>query len=346
MSRWAYYLLLAAALTPVPYARAAQPFVDDAGRKVEVPARLARIYAAGAPAAILLYTLAPERLIGWNRALSDDEKQFIAPAYRALPELGQLTGRGDTANVENVLGTRPDLILDYGATTPTFVSLADRVARQTSIPYVLIDGSFKNIPQSYRRLGRLLGVEARAEQLAIYAERTLAEVEAMTARIPAERRPRVYYGRRPDGLETGRRGSINVELLDVVGATNVAGSEMRGGLANVSLEQILQWNPEVILTLDPAFYESVFTQALWSTLPAVRARRVYLAPTLPFGWFDRPPSVNRLIGVKWLLAILYPAHARFDLRAEARTFYQLFYHVNLSDVQLDRLLARAAGTPR
>lgn len=321
-------------------------FVDDAKREVEVPTKIERVYAAGAPAAILLYTLAPERLIGWNRALTEDEKAFMPPAYRELPELGRLTGRGDTANVESVLKTRPHVILDYGATTPTFVSLADRVARQTGVPYVLIDGSFRRIPQSYRQLGRLLGAQARAEELAAYAERVLTDVEAIVARIPSARRPRVYYGRRPDGLETGRSGSINVELLDVVGAVNVAAAETRGGLANVSPEQVLQWNPDAILTLEASFYESVFTHPLWRALPAVRDRRVFLAPSLPFGWFDRPPSVNRLIGVKWLLSVLYPAQARFDLRRETRAFYRLFYHIELDEAQLERLLARATARAR
>src|SRR5581483_6761981 len=117
-------------------------------------------------------------------------------------------------------------------------------------------------------------------------------------------------------------------------------------LVNVSFEQVLQWNPDVIVTLDPAFYESVFTHPLWRALPAVRARRVYLAPSLPFGWFDRPPSANRLIGVKWLLAVLYPEHARIDLRAEARRFYRLFYHVQLSDAQVEELLTRATAGHR
>lgn len=340
------FALCFAASLPAAVAAFGSTVVDDAGREVRVPAKIERVYAAGAPAAVMLYTLAPDRLIGWNRALTDQEKAFMPPAYRILPELGRLTGRGDTANVENILRARPDVILDYGATTPTFVSLADRVARQTGLPYALIDGSFHRIPRSYRRLGRLLGAEARAEELARYAERTLADVAAIVARVPAGRRPRVYYARRPDGLETGRKGSINVELLDIVGAVNVAAGEIRGGLANVSFEQVLRWNPDVVLTLDPLFYESVFTHPLWQALPAVRGRRVLLAPALPFGWFDRPPSVNRLIGVKWLLAVLYPEHARFDLRSETRAFYRLFYHVELSAAQLDELLARATASPK
>jgi iron complex transport system substrate-binding protein len=79
----------------------------------------------------------------------------------------------------------------------------------------------------------------------------------------------------------------------------------------------------------------------------MRAGRVYLAPSLPFGWFDRPPSVNRLIGVKWLMHVLYPQAVRSELANEVREFYRLFYHVELEATQLDALLRDAtAGVKR
>ena len=318
-------------------------FVDAAGRRVRLPLTVRRIFAAGPPAAILLYTLAPEKLLGWPRPLRAAEAEYIASAYRRLPALGRLTGRGNTANVEAVLEARPDVIVDYGSVTPTYVSLADRVQAQTGIPYVLIDGAFRNIPKAYRMLGELTGESARAERLANYAASTLREVSSLRAQVMPGARPRVYYGRGPDGLETGLGGSINLEVLDIVGAVNVAAAAGPGGLTSVSMEQVLAWDPQVILTLDPHFFRGIYTDPLWRGVRAVREHRVYLAPDVPFGWFDRPPSVNRLMGVKWLLAVLYPRHAPQDLRAATREFYSLFYHVELSDGQLRHLLEHAGG---
>lgn len=183
---------------PVPVDNVDQPgtgtraFIDSAGRGVQVPESIERIYAAGPPAAIMLYTLAPQKLIGWNRGLTPEQLAFIPQRYRDLPELGRLTGRGNTANVEVVLKARPDVILDYGSLRRTFVSLSDRVQEQTGIPYVLLDGRFTEIPQMYRLLGRLAGDVSRAAELAAYAERTTAEVAALLARVPPRRRPRVY----------------------------------------------------------------------------------------------------------------------------------------------------------
>jgi iron complex transport system substrate-binding protein len=87
----------------------------------------------------------------------------------------------------------------------------------------------------------------------------------------------------------------------------------------------------------------VFTNGLWAGIDAVERGRVYLSPIAPFGWIDRPPSINRLIGLKWLSSLFYPEQVQLDLAAETRRFYKLFYHVDLSDEQLDGLIAWSQG---
>ena len=258
----------------------------------EIPDRISRVLAAGPPASILLYTLAPEKMIGWVRTPSPAEKAFLLESVRELPEYGRLTGRGGTANLENVLKFKPDLIIDIGSVGPTYVSLANNVQEQTKIPYVLLDGTFSKAPEIYRLLGELLGVKDRAETLARYADETINGFAARIASIPEQERPRVYYGRGVNGLETGLAGSINLEVLERVGAINVAASAGTGGLTKVSIEQVLSWNPGVIIALDPVFYRSVGTDPLWTSVKAVRDKRIYLAPNLPYGWFDaRPASI-------------------------------------------------------
>lgn len=323
----------------------ARPFTDAAGRTVEVPDAPKRVLTAGPPASVLVYALAPETLVGWVREPGAAEKPFLAAPYRDLPAYGRLTGRGNTANMETVLAAAPDLILDVGSVDPTYASLADRVQEQTGIPYVLIDGAIARTPETLREVGALLGVPEAAEARAVFAEETLARARARVAAIPAAERPRVYYGRGPDGLETGLAGSINMEVLAFVGAENVAEAAGAGGLANVSVEQVLGWDPEVILAQDPAFQRAVLTDPLWAGVMAVREGRVYRAPALPFGWFDAPPGVNRLIGVDWLTSVLYPGEAPEALRARTRAFYELFYHVDLTEAELDTLLAGTAPAP-
>jgi iron complex transport system substrate-binding protein len=320
-----------------PHAARAATVTDGAGRVVPVPEKVERVFPAGPPAAIFLYTLAPELLIGWPRANRPEERDFLLPDVGARPEVGRITGRGNTANLEVVLALKPDLILDVGSVNQTYVSLADRVQQQTGVPYALLDGRFDGIPLAYRTLGALIGRREQGEALASSAEGTIKTITQRVDTIALERRPRVYYARGPRGLETGLGGSINVETIEMV-ARNVAGGT-RGGLANVSIEQVLLWNPDIIVTIDQDFAANVLSDPAWAPVAAVRARRVHLSPKMPFGWVDFPPSVNRLIGLWWLGKILYPDLFPEDLRAQTREFYTRFYHVTPSDAQIDRVLA-------
>jgi iron complex transport system substrate-binding protein len=317
-------------------ARAAS-VMDASGRAIPVPDHVTRVFPAGPPAAIMLYTLAPELLLGWPRANRAEECQFMRPDICHRPEVGRLTGRGNTANLEIVLALRPELIIDVGSVRATYIELAERVTAQTGIPYALLDGRFDQIAPGYRKLGELVGRRDAGEDYARIAEDMIRTVTGRIAKVPPERRPRVYYARGPRGLVTGLGGSINVETIELL-ANNVAG-DTRGGLANVSIEQVLLWNPDVIVTIDRDFAETVRSDPSWSSIRAVRDGRVHLSPKLPFGWVDFPPSVNRLIGLQWLGRILYPDLFPEDMRAPTRDFYARFYHVTLSEAQIDRVLA-------
>jgi iron complex transport system substrate-binding protein len=224
-----------------------------------------------------------------------------------------------------------------GSTSATFVSLAERVQQQTGIPYALLDGRFDGIAEAYRKLGELVERRNDAEKLASYTDDTIRAATGRIASIEASARPRVYYARGPRGLTTGLGGSINVETIEML-AQNVAGGS-QGGLANVSIEQVLVWNPDVIVTIDQDFAANVRSDPAWTSIKAVRDGRVYLSPKMPFGWVDFPPSVNRLIGLWWLAKILYPDKFPEDIRSLTRDFYTMFYHRTPTDAQIDHVLA-------
>jgi iron complex transport system substrate-binding protein len=331
--------LIAAASTALlaPRLARSETVTDDTGRALQVPPKVHRVLPAGPPAAILLYTLAPTLLLGWPRANRPEECAYMLPDICARPEIGRITGRGNTANLETVIALKPDLILDVGSTSATYFSLAERVQQQTGIPYALLDGRFLSLSTAYERLGKLIGRANDGADFADYCNMTLGVITNRIAFVPRERRPRVYYARGPRGLVTGLGGSINVETIELM-AVNVAGG-MQGGLANVSIEQVLLWNPDVIVTIDQDFAANVRGDPAWASLKAVREGRVHLSPKMPFGWVDFPPSVNRLIGLWWLGKILYPDLFKEDVRELTRDFYEKFYHVKPSDAQIDHVLA-------
>ncbi|MCJ2140700.1 iron ABC transporter substrate-binding protein [Methylobacterium sp. E-066] len=317
---------------------AARPFTDAAGRTVELPERINRVLAAGPPASVLLYSLAPDRMAGWVSAPAPAALPYLEPRTRTLPAFGRLTGRGGTANVEAVLAAKPDLIVDSGSLGPTYASLADRVQAQTGIPYILLDGAFSKMPETYRQLGAALGRQEDADALAAYAQQLTDAVSKAVTPLPESQRPRVYYARGPRGLETGFAGSINTELLEAAGARNVA-QDGGGRLGTVSPEQVLAWNPEVIVTLDPTFAAAARTDPIWKDVTAVQTGRIYLAPLQPFPWFDAPPGVNRLIGLRWLAGLLHPELFPEPMADVVRAFYRRFYHVELDAAQAAAILS-------
>lgn len=336
MNRRTLLVGFSAALLAPRVARAAT-VTDDGGRTIAIPDTVGRVFAAGPPASILLYTFAPELLLGWTRQPGPEQCEFLGTGACDKPEVGRLTGRGNTTNLEILLKLKPDLILDVGTINDTYISLANRVQEQTGIPYALLDGRFAALASTYRKLGALTHRQAQAETFAGYADKTMTTIKGRIDGIAPDQRPRVYYARGPRGLQTGLGGSINVETIEFLGARNVAG-DRRGGMATVSVEQVLAWNPDVIITIEPAFAASVRSDPVWAPIKAVQTGRIYLSPTLPFGWVDFPPSVNRLIGLWWLAKALYPDRFPEDLRPTTREFFRRFYHVNPTDAQIDRVL--------
>jgi len=329
-----------AGLAFAPASAKATTFSDSAGRRIEVPEDIRRVFPAGPPASVVLFTVAPEKMLGWTRAPSPEGRAFLPMPYAELPEIGRLTGRGNTVNLENVVRLMPDLVLDVGSTTATYVSLADQVQEQTHIPAVLIGGRLAETAKTLRTIGGLLDVPERAEALAHYAETVLGRVQEAVAKIPVSERPSVYVARGPHGLETAVAGSIGSEVVDLLGARNVVGEDTAPrSIADVSPEKILAWQPDVILTVDRRFFAGVRTDPVWREVKAVQAGHVHFVPDLPFSWLDNPPAPNRLIGLLWLGKLLYPASFPEDIRAEARRFYALFYQQEPSDAQLDGLLA-------
>ena len=326
-----------AALVACPALARADTVTDGTGRSITIPDRVTKVCAAGPPAAVLLYTLAPDLVIGWPRANTAAACEFLLPDVCARPQIGRITGSGNTINTEALLNLAPDLILDFGSLGNTFTSLAERVQQQTGIPYALFDGRLGATEAVYRALGRLTHREREAEPLAAYAARTIATIRERVGRIPADQRPRVYHARGPNGLNTPAPGSINLDPFEILGVTNVA-RENRSGYT-VSMEQVLLWDPDVIITIEKDFYNLARSDANWKPITAVRSGRVYLAPELPFGWIDFPPSVNRLIGLWWLAKALYPREFTEDLKPIVREFYAQFYHVKIDDAQAARLLA-------
>ena len=317
---------------------------DMAGRKVTVPTaeNIESVFSAGPVAAIFLYMVAPDKLLGWNYELNDVEKSIILDKYQDLPNFGM----GDAVNYEAVIAANPTIAINSGKINDTMVSDCDALSESLGIPVVAVDNELYNSAEAFRFMGELLGVEDHAEELAQYAEQVFTDINALSD-IPEEKKVSVYFGNGEDSLETAPRGSQHAQILDAINAVNVADLELGdGSRVQISAEQLLAWDPDVIVVNgEPkadksgnSAAEDILSNPDYASLKAVQDQKVYGTPNAPFSWVDRPAGPNRLIGMRWFSALIYPEYIKCDINEEIHKFFDLFYHVDLSDEQLENVL--------
>ena len=317
---------------------------DMAGRKVTVPTaeNIKSVFSTGPVAAIFLYMVAPDKLLGGNYELNDVEKSIILDKYQDLPNFGM----GDAVNYEAVIAANPTIAINSGKINDTMVSDCDALSESLGIPVVAVDNELNNSAEAFRFMGELLGVEDHAEELAQYAEQVFTDINALSD-IPEEKKVSVYFGNGEDSLETAPRGSQHAQILDVINAVNVADLELGdGSRVQISAEQLLAWDPDVIVVngepkadkSGSSAAEDILSNPDYASLKAVQDQKVYGTPNAPFSWVDRPAGPNRLIGMRWFSALIYPEYIKCDINEEIHKFFDLFYHVDLSDEQLENVL--------
>ncbi len=314
---------------------------DMAGRTIILPEKADKVFATLPTGTILLYSLNPENMVGWNYDLSEGEKRFIAEEYHSLPNLG---GAGKNAvNIEELLKADPDVLIVMEEVIETSLSKAEELEEQTGKPVIILDSNLHKLDEVYEILGKVMGEEARAQELAEYCRKTMADIGEKVSNLSEEEKIRVYYAEGPNGLETEPSGSWHSEIIDMVGGENVAKVEVKAdkGKSEVSIEQLLVWNPDLIISWDDergGYYSEMFKDPAWKGIKAVEDEEIYEIPNKPFNWFDRPPSVNRVLGVRWLGSLLYPDIFDYDMEDEVKEFYDKFYHYQLSEEEVDELL--------
>lgn len=326
--------MLAAWACIVCATQAQTAFKDDAGRSVVLPAKVDRVFAAGAPAEILLYTLVPEKLAGRNHQPPKAALAFMPPEYRALRQIVNLPDRDDPKYDAELLALDVDVYIDYGTIDDDYVAALEAISERTKVPGLILDGSLENVPAVYRRLGAALGVPERGELLAREVERVIAKYRGALANPPVD----VYLACSQDGLTPCVEGHSSGEAAALLGAVNVGGKvgQSRRPLA---LDDLRARAPDVVIAASASSARQLTAAAEWRTLPAVGAGRVYAPPDLPFNWGPRPPSVNRLPSLIWLAYVARGRPFDAEFRADVSRLFAALYHVTPTDAQLEQLVA-------
>lgn len=317
---------------------------DSCGRQVTLPEQLTQVAPSGTAAQMILYTVAPDSMVGWSKNPSEAQKKYIDEKYHDLPEFGQFYGKNVSLNLEALIAAKPQVIIDMGDMKKGHAEDMDRVQQQTKIPIIFIEANLDNLAEAYRMLGELLDEKEQAEKLAAYIDETVQSAIHDAQKIPADERVSVMFGTGQTGLDVNAKGSIHAAVLELVGAENaieVSEISNKSGGNTINMEAVLLAQPDVILFNAGGPYDTVSEDENWRGITAIETGRYYEIPAEPYHWLTEPPSVNRILGIRWLGNLLYPKFYEYDMIQETKDFYELFWHYPLQDTEAQELLARS-----
>ncbi len=320
-------------------------FTDDAGREhtIPTPDKLTSVYFTSGLAQLFVMTLKPEAMGATCSQFSAEDLKYL-PNMQGLEYLGAVeTGQMD---VEAVMQAGIQLIFSISSIELVEANIdeADNIQKLSGIPVILIDGSTERISEAYRKLGDILGCEERAAKLAAYCEDAVARVTDAVADIPEDERVSVYYAEGPQGLQTEPASSQHAWSFVAAGGKVVAEVDWYDatGMSDVSLESVIGWDPEVIVTWDSEIRggaeDIIRTSKDWAVIKAVRNGRVYAMPNIPVAWVDRPMACNRFLGVQWLANMFYPDRFDVNMVEVGKEYYKLFFGCDVTDDEMKGFL--------
>ena len=313
-------------------------FTDSVGREVTLPGNIDRIAVSGPLAQMVLFSLAPDELVGIATEWDKTAAEYLDTEYYNLPVLGQLYGGKGELNLEELLKADPQVVIDVGEPKGSIAEDLDALQEQTGIPFVHVTMTLSDMPEAYEMLGELLGLQEEAAERAAYCKTVYEEI---SGKAPSLEKKSLLLLTGEEGLNVIAKGSYHAEVIDLL-ADNRAVLEdpsSKGTGNEVDFEQILNWNPEVILFTPDSAYDKIAMLPEWQELDAVRNGTYYEIPFGPHNWMGFYPSVQRCLGMQWMLTLLNPEEADFDLYERVAEYYRLFYHCELTREQYDALLA-------
>ncbi|UZJ58741.1 ABC transporter substrate-binding protein [Pseudomonas sp. KU26590] len=315
----------ASALTP-------RQVQDDGGQAVSIATEPARIADAWYAHHVLLMTLgAGARIVATVNHPASQPWMF-----KVLPALNQATAIEGTAfNAENLLAEHVDLV---------FTALGDRQAvayRQLGLPvmqmgYTDLAGLKRSMLNTAEALG---GAEPRTRALAYngFLDQQLAEVNRVVAGIPPEQRPKVLHIASVNPFKVDGADTLIDDWIKIAGGRNAA-TGLKGNMQIVSAEQLLAWQPDVvILAANAGRLDQAAQPQLLNQLEAVRNGRVLRNPAGVFPW-DRY-GTEVALQVAWAAQQLHPALFRdVDMAAQTMDFYRRFFDYPLTPEDAQRML--------
>lgn len=326
---------------------AAKKVVTDVlGRKVEISTEVKSIGVTPIPYASMIYAIdgSAKRLIAINPSAKKAYEKSILK--KLSPEMADVTadyiGTDFSINIEEIVKLKPDVMIVWSTQEAEIKKLEG-----LGIPVVALsngaDSNIEEMRSNMRIIGQVLGKEKQAEKLISYNVDVEKYFQSKANQIAGNKKPKVLYIR-DKTLKVAASKSFNQIMIELAGGVNAA-SEVTGSWTQVSMEQILKWDPEIIYlsnfdTVEPAdLYNNKIEGQDWSNVAAVKNKKVYKTPLGIYRW-DAPNAETPLF-LKWMGQQQQPAvFSDYNLENDLKNFYKEFFQYDLSEEDLNLILKK------
>lgn len=291
---------------------------DQAGREIVLPNTVNKIvsgYYISSSSCIALGL--SDRLVGIEAKAADRPiYSMAAPRLLALPDVGT----AKSFNLEGCLTLEPDLVI-----LPKRLQDSANILTDLGIAVILVNPeNHKSLVEMLTLIGKATGTEDAATKLITYYQNELEAISSIVQNV--NQKPVVYMGGSSSYLTTSPKDMYQSSLIDTAGGVNAAAFIEGDAWTDISYEQLLTMNPDIIVIPSEASYskKGILGDAQLAGITAIANEAIYQMPKGFEAWDSPVPSCT--LGMRWMLSVLhedlYPLEI---LQADAARFYQEFF---------------------
>lgn len=301
---------------------------DHLGRSVTIEEKPQSIVSGYYITSSLLIALGLEdNLVGIEaKAKSRPIYSLSAPQVLDLPSVGT----AKEFDLEGCAALKPDLVI-----LP--VKLKDSAAslEQLGIKVLAVNPEDDALlTATIEMVGKATGTQQRAAELSDFIS---LKKQQLADAVSSAKKPNVYLGGNSALLSTAGAKMYQNALIEAAGGANVAAELEDSYWAEISYEQLIAWNPDVIVIAPGAEYtvEDVLGDAQLAEVTAVKNGEVYHMPDAFEAWDSPVPS--SVLGSLWLASVLHEeAYTPETFAKDTAEFYKTFYDVEIDTSLLEQ----------
>lgn len=294
---------------------------DMSGKKIELKSEINKITCIHPIAAHMVWRLAPNKLANTDVQFVTRLELMPEKEIERLKKLPVLNTYSEGINPEEVLKINPDCLITM-TKDPNKDSYQERL---NNIPVIKVSkDTLQDYGESFKIIGKIVGNEKEGNELADYWKGTFEKIEKEVDKVKPAKKTRIYYAN-PKATCTVGPKTIMASIIGYVGGENfydtheVSSSQQQNEAIETGLEDIVMWNPEIIIAKNQKAYDDIMSNPAWAQTDAVKNKKVYV--TKKYSMLDR---IQSIMGLMWTAKTVYP-DINIDFNKEMKNFYSKVY---------------------